>query len=106
MKPSQTIRATGGTLLEYLIVLCLVGLNCWAEEAFRAEKLAQMDEAILQAIQEQNCPGGVLWVEHRGNIYHKAYGNRALVPEREAMTEDTIFDLASLTKVTACTPAI
>ena len=51
-------------------------------------------------------PGGVLWVEHDGVAYHKAFGSRALVPSREAMTEDTIFDAASLTKVVACTPAV
>lgn len=73
---------------------------------FRAEKLAEMDAAINQAIAEKRCPGGVLWVEHRGTAYHKAYGNRALVPNVEPMTEDTIFDLASLTKVVACTPAV
>ena len=42
----------------------------------------------------------------RGASYHKAYGNRALVPAVEPMTEDTIFDAASLTKVVACTPAV
>src|ERR1039458_4307443 len=31
---------------------------------------------------------------------------RALVPAKEPMTEDTIFDAASLTKVIACTPAV
>lgn len=57
--------------------------------AFRPEKLAEMDVAIEQAIAEKRCPGGVLWVEHRGAVYHKAYGNRALVPATEPMTEDT-----------------
>ena len=38
--------------------------------------------------------------------YHKAYGQRALVPAPEPMTEDTIFDAASLTKVAATTPAV
>src|SRR5205085_11048155 len=74
--------------------------------AFRAGKLAEMDEAINEAIKEKRCPGGVLWFEHRGAGYHKAYGNRALTPQIEPMTEDTIFDAASLTKVLACTPAI
>jgi uncharacterized protein YbbC (DUF1343 family)/CubicO group peptidase (beta-lactamase class C family) len=73
---------------------------------FRTEKLAEMDAAITKAIAEHRCPGGVLWVEHRGTTYHKAYGNRALVPSQEPMTEDTIFDAASLTKVIACTPAV
>ncbi len=65
-----------------------------------------MDTAINRAIADKKCPGGVLWLEHRGASYHKAYGNRALVPGAEPMTEDTIFDAASLTKVIACTPAV
>jgi uncharacterized protein YbbC (DUF1343 family)/CubicO group peptidase (beta-lactamase class C family) len=73
---------------------------------FYAPKLAEMDAAIDQAIAARKCPGGVLWVGHRGVTYHKAYGHRALVPAEEPMTEDTIFDLASLTKVIACTPAV
>jgi uncharacterized protein YbbC (DUF1343 family)/CubicO group peptidase (beta-lactamase class C family) len=74
--------------------------------AFRPEKLAEMDAAINLAIAEKRCPGGVLWVEHRGVSYHKAFGNRSLVPSVEPMMEDTIFDAASLTKVVACTPAV
>ena len=73
---------------------------------FRADKLAAMDAAINEAIASNHCPGGVLWLERNGTAYHKAFGNRALLPEREAMTEDTIFDAASLTKVIATTPAV
>jgi uncharacterized protein YbbC (DUF1343 family)/CubicO group peptidase (beta-lactamase class C family) len=73
---------------------------------FRPDKLAEMDAAIKEAIADKRCPGGVLWFEHHGVTYHKAFGNRAVVPTSEAMTEDTIFDAASLTKVVACTPAV
>ena len=65
-----------------------------------------MDNAIEAAIAAGKCPGGVLWVEHHGISYHKAFGHRALIPSPEPMTEDTIFDAASLTKVVACTPAV
>jgi CubicO group peptidase (beta-lactamase class C family) len=75
-------------------------------QVFRPEKLAEMDAAINAAIADKRCPGGVLWLEHEGVSYHKAYGNRALVPAVEPMTEDTIFDAASLTKVIATTPAV
>jgi len=75
-------------------------------QVFRPAKLAGMDAAIERAIVEENCPGGVLWLEHHGVVYQRAFGHRALVPEREAMTADTIFDAASLTKVVACTPAV
>ena len=73
---------------------------------FRQEKLVEMDKAVQEAIAEKKCPGGVLWLEHQGAVYQKAYGNRAVVPAEEPMTPDTIFDAASLTKVIATTPAI
>jgi CubicO group peptidase (beta-lactamase class C family)/uncharacterized protein YbbC (DUF1343 family) len=45
-------------------------------------------------------------VDRDGVLFEKAYGDRALVPSREEMTTDTVFDLASLTKPTATTLAI
>ena len=49
----------------------------------------------------------MLLVGYRGNvIYRRAYGSRAVLPEREPMTVNTIFDLASLTKVFATAPSI
>jgi len=52
-------------------------------------------------------PGAVLLVWHNGQVmYRKAFGNRSLEPRRETMRLDTIFDLASLTKVVATTSAI
>ena len=65
-----------------------------------------MDAAIEHAIAEHDCPGAVLWVERNRVAYHKAYGKRALIPSEEPMTEDTIFDAASLTKAVATTPAV
>src|SRR5438552_11553306 len=97
------------------VSVCLIGWLCASTAApliadpappFRPEKLAEIDAAIDQAIAEKSCPGGVLWFEHCGMNYHKAYGNRALLPAIEPMTEETIFDAASLTKVVACAAAI
>jgi uncharacterized protein YbbC (DUF1343 family)/CubicO group peptidase (beta-lactamase class C family) len=69
--------------------------------------LAAVDAVIEQAIHEGNIPGAVLIVGHNGQVmYRKAYGSRALEPRREAMTLDTIFDLASLTKVIVTTTAV
>jgi uncharacterized protein YbbC (DUF1343 family)/CubicO group peptidase (beta-lactamase class C family) len=76
-----------------------------AQESFPGS--AALDTQMQQAVRDGLIPGGVLLVGHEGKIVHRrAYGNRALVPAREAMTVDTIFDLASLTKVVATTPAI
>ena len=75
-------------------------------EVFHTNKLAELDLAIANALAAQRCPGGVLWVERDGVAYHGAYGQRAVVPALEPMTEDTLFDAASLTKVIAGTPAL
>lgn len=56
---------------------------------------------IEQAIADSLIPGAVLCVVDEGEIvYLKAYGQRAIVPEVEPMTENTIFDLASVSKPT------
>ncbi|MBV8845183.1 MAG: DUF1343 domain-containing protein, partial [Bryobacterales bacterium] len=90
-----------------LLGLTLLGLaqSVSAEATFSAS--SALDARIDQAIRDGLIPGAVLVVGHDGNIvYWKAYGNRALTPAREPMTLDTIFDIASLTKVVATTPAI
>jgi uncharacterized protein YbbC (DUF1343 family)/CubicO group peptidase (beta-lactamase class C family) len=70
-------------------------------------RLAAVDAIIEQAIADGNIPGAVLIVGHNGKVvYRKAYGCRALEPKREPMTLDTVFDLASLTKVIATTTAV
>ncbi len=73
---------------------------------FDPTKLAQMETAIERAIAEHQLPGGVLWLEHKSNQFHQAFGLRAVVPTKEPMTEDTLFDLASMTKVLATVPAL
>ncbi len=70
-------------------------------------KLGNVDAIIQQAIAERDIPGAVLVVGHDGKvIYRKAYGERELEPKRRPMMLDTIFDLASLTKVVATTTAV
>jgi uncharacterized protein YbbC (DUF1343 family)/CubicO group peptidase (beta-lactamase class C family) len=62
---------------------------------------------INAAILDGTIPGAVLVVGHDGRmIYRKAYGERALEPRREVMTLDTIFDVASLTKVIVTSTAV
>jgi len=66
-----------------------------------------IDQAIDEAIAQGHLPGAVVVIGHEGKIvYQKAYGRRAIVPATETMTADTIFDLASLTKVVATTTAL
>lgn len=68
---------------------------------------AALDAIVEQAVREDQVPGAVLVVGRPGEILHrKAYGLRAIEPRREAMTIDTIFDAASLTKVVATTSCV
>lgn len=69
--------------------------------------LARIDSVIADEIAKKKLPGAVVLVGRKGQIvWRKAYGSRAVEPSREAMTVDTIFDLASLTKVVATATSI
>ena len=62
---------------------------------------------MQEAIQDGQIPGAVVLVGHDDKVvYRKAFGYRSLEPRRELMTVDTIFDIASLTKVVATTTAV
>src|SRR3954471_2802702 len=75
--------------------------------AASAQQLPAIDAVVEQAVKDELIPGAVVLIGHDGKIMHrKAYGQRALIPSREPMTVDTIFDAASLTKVIATTSAV
>jgi CubicO group peptidase (beta-lactamase class C family) len=66
-----------------------------------------IDDAVKAAIGRGELPGAVVMVVCRGDVvFHKAYGQRSKQPEPTLMTEDTVFDLASLTKPIATATAI
>jgi uncharacterized protein YbbC (DUF1343 family)/CubicO group peptidase (beta-lactamase class C family) len=66
-----------------------------------------IDEIMNAAVARGTIPGGVVLIGHNGKVvYRKAFGMRSLEPVKEAMTVDTIFDLASLTKCIATTTSI
>ena len=70
-------------------------------------RFSRIDGVARQEIASGSIPGAVILVGHKGKIvYRKAFGTRAILPRWQPMTEDTIFDIASLTKVVATTTAI
>ena len=72
-----------------------------------SERLARLNEVLEASITEEETPGAALLVARRGRIvYRKSLGHRARLPRREVMTLDTLFDVASLTKVMATAPSI
>jgi uncharacterized protein YbbC (DUF1343 family)/CubicO group peptidase (beta-lactamase class C family) len=72
-----------------------------------ARRFANIDQAAREEVAAGHIPGAVILVGHRGKtVYRKAFGSRALEPRALPMKVDTVFDLASLTKVVATTTAI
>ena len=80
-------------------------------DAAPAADFAEVSKLINDAIAADKLPGAVVVIGHGGKIaFHQVYGSRKLAGEpgldglpapAEPMTEDTIFDLASLTKILA-----
>jgi uncharacterized protein YbbC (DUF1343 family)/CubicO group peptidase (beta-lactamase class C family) len=69
--------------------------------------MTAVDALIAEQVSNENITGAVLAVGHDGHLIHeKAFGYRTTSPRREPMTVDTVFDLASLTKVVATTPSV
>ncbi|MGA9489690.1 MAG: serine hydrolase domain-containing protein [Mycobacterium sp.] len=85
-------------------------------DAATATDFATVSKLINDAIAADKLPGAVVVIGHGGKVvFHQAYGSRKLSGEpgldgspapAEPMTEDTIFDLASLTKSLATATAV
>ena len=81
-----------------------------------APEFAPIAQLVNEAVAARRLPGAVVQIGHSGRIvFRQAFGERKLAGEpgldgspapAEPMTEDTIFDLASLTKSIATTPAV
>jgi beta-N-acetylhexosaminidase len=72
-----------------------VGLN--------SKKLDEIDSVALKAIQNGATPGAVVLVAKNGKVvFQRAYGNLDY-NKKEAVTLETVYDLASVTKITATT---
>jgi uncharacterized protein YbbC (DUF1343 family)/CubicO group peptidase (beta-lactamase class C family) len=70
-------------------------------------RLALVDDAVARAVGARKVPGAVVLVGRRGRIVlARAYGKRSVEPLDEAMTRDTVFDLASLTKPVATATSV
>ncbi len=97
-----------------IFVSCLLGAGCLViaadnparlpqvtpgEAGLDGRKLNEIAPLVEEAIAQHRLPGAVIAVVHRGKIaFLKAFGLRSREPMEAAMTVDTVFDLASLTK--------
>lgn len=90
------------------LLLALASCFCLASSTCaQAPDFSKVDAAIEAAIERGEIPGAVVLIGQGDQVLHrKAFGNRAVEPEAEEMTPDTIFDLASLSKVVGMTTSI
>ncbi|MEW4570157.1 exo-beta-N-acetylmuramidase NamZ domain-containing protein [Tautonia sp. JC769] len=74
---------------------------------FDPEALAEVSAAVSEAVDDGSVPGAVVLVGRQGQIaLVEAVGRRAVEPEAQEMTRDTVFDMASLTKPVATATAV
>lgn len=82
-------------------------VNPAAASAVDPSRFDAIEPLIQKAITDKKLPGAVVLVGvGERTLYHNAIGQRAVVPSPEPMTPDTMFDLASLTKVVATTTSV
>jgi len=78
-----------------------------AVSGVRSDLLQNIAPIIRKSIDAGEYPGAIVLAAHRGHIiYRGVFGNRRIVPNVAPMQFNTLFDVASLTKVMATTPAI
>jgi uncharacterized protein YbbC (DUF1343 family)/CubicO group peptidase (beta-lactamase class C family) len=78
-----------------------------AASDFDQTRLNRIDGLVEAAVRAGQLPGAVVLVGRADRtVFLKAYGNRATTPAAEPMSVDTIFDIASLTKVVATTTSV
>ena len=93
-----------------LLALCLWGSGfatvARAQEAAPKLNVQDFRQVILQAVWDRVISGATWWVERGGVSAQGSYGFRMKVPEKDKVSDDTMFDVASLTKVVATTPSV
>ena len=103
IKPDQKQRRAFRRSLPLLLIFSLLFFSV---PSFAVEP-ARIDALLTEAIESNLIAGGVVLVGSRDQILlPRAYGRMSSLPDAPEMTVDTVFDIASLTKVIATTPAI
>ena len=66
-----------------------------------------IERIVAEGIREGQMPGAVVLIADQDRVlYQCAFGDRQVKPEREPMTLDTVFDMASLTKPVATATSV
>jgi len=87
------------------VLLCGLNVSCQDNKQLQSEyNFTQIDDIIESAIKDSAFPGAVVLISIDGNIiYEKAFEHLTYNDTSAAVTKNTIYDIASLTKVIATT---
>lgn len=95
-------QGTGG----YLEGLGRLSYSIPESQGLDSRKLAKIDTIMAKSIAKQAFPGGVILVAKNGQVvFEKAYGYYDYKKTKPVSTE-TVYDLASITKILATTQAV
>jgi len=95
-----------------VLVLCWVIQTrgeplAYSSAVLPGEQLLPIARIVEKAIRAGQIPGAVVLIGNQGEVvYRRAFGYQLIKPKKLPMTPNTIFDVASLTKVIATTPAV
>jgi uncharacterized protein YbbC (DUF1343 family)/CubicO group peptidase (beta-lactamase class C family) len=94
-------------ILRFFLMVPVILALCTELPAQNASALSSVDQIMNAAVSRGTIPGAVVLIGHDGAVvYRKAFGMRSLEPAKEAMTLDTIFDIASMTKCIATATSV
>src|SRR6266581_3555939 len=96
------------TIIGILLLSCSAAFaDSPPTEPAPGDRTAKIDRLLEGAISRGLIAGGVVLVgDRQGVLLVRPYGKMSTEPDARPMKIDTIFDLASLTKVVATAPAI
>jgi len=91
----------------FALLLCTT-IGCQSvQEKSRKQNLGRIACVVEEEIKKGNIPGAVVLVGQGDNVlYHKAFGCEVNEPYQERMGENTVFDIASLTKPIATATSV
>ena len=89
------------------LILFVVIPTSTFSQALQEEQMVPIEQMVKKEIQAGKIPGAVILIGNQEKVvYRRAFGFRSIKPKKVPMTTDTIFDVASLTKVVATSTAV
>lgn len=104
---ASTAPASSSVLPEKEEIRTDVKVHSQTSVQLSAHAAQSINSLISQGLEQGTFPGAVVLVAKDSTVlFRKAYGYREVWPKKVPMTEDTLFDLASMTKCVGTATAV